>query len=182
MTRLLVLVLLILFWLSSLSCSSTEPPAKRTPSPAAAADAKAGFERMAALQGEWVGDGPPDVPGEMSVTYKLTGGGSTVVETLFPGRPQEMVTVYTVEDGALMLTHYCMLGNQPRMRAEPLDDNVLAFHFVGGANIDPQHDPHMHDAVFEFVSDDELVTQWTGWANGAADPQHGPKLHFKRKS
>jgi hypothetical protein len=182
MTRFLVLVLLLLFWLSSLSCSSDDHAVKRTPSPAAAAAAKAGFDRMVALQGDWVGDGPPDVPGEMTVNYKLTGGGSTLVETLFAGKPQEMVTVYTVEDGQLMLTHYCMLGNQPRMRAEPLDDNVLAFHFVGGANIDPQQDPHMHDAVFEFVSDDELVTQWTGWSGGAADPQHGPKLHFKRKS
>ena len=105
MTRLLVLVLLVLFWLSSLSCSSTEPPTRRTASPAAAAAAKEGFERMAALQGDWVGDGPPDVPGEMTVNYKLTGGGSTLVETLFAGKPQEMVTVYTVEDGQLMLTH-----------------------------------------------------------------------------
>jgi hypothetical protein len=170
--------------LSPLSCSTPKTAkATKTVKPAAsAAAAKAGFERLATLQGDWVGEGPADVPGPMTVNYKLTGGGSALVETLFAGTPEEMVSIYTVEDGELVLTHYCMLGNQPRMRAEPLQGDVLSFHFVGGANIDPTRDEHMHDARFEFVSKDELITQWTGWSDGHPDTEHVARLHFTRKS
>ena len=175
MARLAVLLLAFACALSALSCS-----ASRTGAPSAAA--KAGFERLASLEGDWVGEGPPDAPGPMTVSYKLTGGGSAVVETLFVGTPEEMVTVYALEDGELVLTHYCSLGNQPRMRAEPMLGDVLAFDFIGGANIDPDVDTHLHTARFEFVSKDELITQWVGWSNGHPDEAHSPKLRFRRKS
>ena len=177
MRRLFVLVLAPVCSLS-IACSSTH----RSSDPASSAAAKAGFERLAALKGEWVGEGPADAPGPMTVTYELTGGDSALIETLFAGTPMEMVTIYTVEDGALMLTHYCMLGNQPRMRAEPMQGNVLVFNFAGGANIDPAKDDHMHDARIEFVSPDELVAEWTGWTGGQPAADHQARMHIKRKS
>jgi hypothetical protein len=175
MVRLSVLMLASTCALPALSCSSSRTAA---PNPAA----KAGFERLAALEGEWTGEGPADAPGPMTVTYELTGGGSALIETLFAGTPTEMVTVYTVEDGALMLTHYCMLGNQPRMKAGPMQGNVLEFHFAGGANIDPAKDDHMHDARIEFVAPDEIVTEWTGWTAGKPASDHRARVNLKRKS
>jgi hypothetical protein len=41
------------------------------------------------------------------VEYRVTGAGSAVVETLFPGTPHEMVTVYHARKGVLCMTHYC---------------------------------------------------------------------------
>jgi len=189
MTRLAAGLLALACALSPLSCcalgrggDAAEPaPAPGAASAGSADVARAGFARLAALQGDWVGEGPADVPGAMTVSYRLTGGGSALVETLFPGTPEEMVTVYAVEDGQLVLTHYCKLGNQPRMRAGPMHGNVLEFHFIGGANIDPARDQHMHDARFEFVSNEELITQWTGWNGGQPDAALAPRLHFTRK-
>jgi len=158
------------------SCAA--PPAD----PAAHAAADASFARLAALQGEWVDvDGAMVPRGEMLVTYKVSAAGSAVVETLFPGQEHEMITVYTREGQDLVLTHYCALGNQPRMRATRLGGDVLQFEFDGGAGIDPARDEHMHSGRIEFVSADELRTEWQGWSGGAPVADHKVGLHLARK-
>ena len=53
------------------------------------------FERMKQLVGSWegtmdMGKGPEKIP----AGYKLTSGGSAIVETVFEGTPNEMMTVY----------------------------------------------------------------------------------------
>ena len=50
---------------------------------------------------------------------KVTAGGSAVHETLFPGSAHEMVSVYHLDGADLVMTHFCALGNQPRMKADP---------------------------------------------------------------
>ena len=68
---------------------------------------------------------------------RITAGGSAVHETLFPGQPHEMISLYTAEGSDLVLTHFCVLGNQPRMKADSkAAGNQLAFKFAGGANLD----------------------------------------------
>ena len=172
---------LVLTACSAPGSSADEWPAAESSSAATAA-AQAGFRRLAALEGDWVGEGPADGPGPMTVSYRLTGGGSALVETLFAGTADEMITIYTVEGGDLMLTHYCSFGNQPRMRAAPMQGDVLDFRFAGGANLDPQRDDHMHDARYEFVSDDELLIEWTGWSGGRADTEHQARVRLTRKT
>ena len=70
-----------------------------------------------------------------------------VVETVFPGSAHEMVTVYHADGPDLVLTHYCMEGNQPRMRAKGAQGSRFDFAFDGGTNIDPKRDRHMHSAT-----------------------------------
>jgi hypothetical protein len=91
-----------------------------------------------------------------------------VVETVFPGRAHEMVTVYYADGPDLVLTHYCMEGNQPRMRAKSATGARVEFAFDGGVNIDPARSRHMHSAWFEFVGPDEIKNQWTEHADGKA--------------
>ena len=104
---------------------------------------------------------------DATVTYRVTAAGSAVVETLFPGTPHEMVTMYTLDRGTLVLTHYCAMRNQPHMRARPgAAPNEVVFDFAGGANIDPKQDTFMHDARFVFVDADHVRGEWTGWSAG----------------
>jgi len=150
--------------------------------PSADAAAEASFARLAALQGEWIDtEGTMTTKGAVLATYKVSSGGSAVVETLFPGQAEEMITVYTRDGDDLVLTHYCMLGNQPRMRATQLGGNVLQFEFEGGNNLDPGRDDHMHSARLEFVSADELRTEWEGWSRGRPDSEHKAHVHLVRK-
>jgi hypothetical protein len=122
------------------------------------------FERLKGLAGEWVAaeDGEMFKKGDVVSRYAVTASGSAVVETVFPGSPHEMVTVYSAEGPDLVLTHYCMEGNQPRMRAKnPKGSSRLDFAFDGGNGIDPKKDRHMNSASLEFVGPDELSTVWT---------------------
>src|SRR5215468_2556065 len=91
-----------------------DQPASKAPAP------HAGLERMKKLAGTWVAADKDGKPTDKVVSVvKLTAGGSVVHETLFPGQPHEMISVYTVDGSDLVMTHYCMLGNQPRLKADP---------------------------------------------------------------
>ncbi len=107
-----------------------------------AAPTNAGLEKMKKLAGTWLAadkDGKPT--DQVASIIKVTAGGSAVHETLFPGQPQEMVSVYTVDGPDLIMTHYCVLGNQPRMKADPNSSaNQIVFQFAGGGNLDPKKD------------------------------------------
>jgi hypothetical protein len=131
-------------------------PSTGTPAPAA-------FELFRGLAGEWVAaeDGEMFKKGDVVARYAVTAAGSAVVETVFPGTPHEMVTVYHADGSDLVLTHYCMEGNQPRMRAKNAKGSRFDFVFDGGTRIDPKKDRHMNSATVEIVGPDELRTVWT---------------------
>src|SRR5215510_15811332 len=71
------------------------------------------FETLKKLVGTWTGKGMTEESGPSTFTYKLVAGGSVLMETMMPGTDYEMVTMYHVDGSDVVLTHYCMLGNQP---------------------------------------------------------------------
>jgi len=77
-----------------------------------------------------------------------------------------MVTVYHADGDDVVLTHYCMEGNQPRMRARAPKGSRLDFAFDGGTNIDPKRDRHMHSARLDLIGADEIQSEWTEHADG----------------
>jgi hypothetical protein len=127
-----------------------------------------GFERMKKLAGTWVLAGPDGKPTEQVVSVvKVTAGGSAIQETLFPGQPHEMLSVYTIDGADLVMTHYCVLGNQPRLKADPKSPpNQIHFQFVGGANLDPAKDKHMHEGTVTFVDEDHIEICGVAWDGG----------------
>ena len=158
------LVLTLLVSLSSASYGDAKPGAKLPAPPT-----NAGLEKMKKLAGTWLAADEDGKPTEQVVSIiKVTAGGSAVHETLFPGQPQEMVSIYTADGPDLIMTHYCVLGNQPRMKADPKSPaNQIVFHFTGGTNLNPEKDKHMHEATLTLVSDDRIELKGTGWENGA---------------
>src|SRR5262245_37313836 len=92
----------------------------KTPPKLPAAPTNGGLEKMKKLAGTWLlADEKGEPTDQIASVIKVTAGGSVVHETLFPGQTQEMVSVYTVDGLDLVMTHYCVLGNQPRMKADP---------------------------------------------------------------
>src|SRR5271165_232523 len=128
-----------------------------------------GLDKMKKLVGTWVAADKDGKPTDQVVSIiKVTAGGSAVHETLFPGQPMEMVSVYTADGPDLVMTHYCVLGNQPRMKADPKSPaNQIAFKFAGGSNLDPKKDKHMHEATLTFVDDDHIEIAGVAWEGGA---------------
>lgn len=149
----------------------------------ASTDTHPGFEKIKKLAGTWVEADKDGKPTEKVVSVvKLTAGGSAVQETLFPGQPMEMMSVYHRDGSDLVMTHYCVLGNQPRMKADPKSPpNQIRFLFAGGANLDPAKDMHMHEGTLTFVDDDHIEFSGVGWVGGKPAPDHCATMKLVRK-
>ena len=93
-------------------------------------EAKAAFARLKTLAGTWKVKfgGNPDAgkakdhqekhdASPATVTFRLTGAGSTVVETQFPGQGHEMITMYHLDGQDLRMTHYCARGESAAIEA-----------------------------------------------------------------
>lgn len=126
------------------------------------------LDRIKALAGTWeTADGDKDGKPDQTVVYRVTGAGSAVEETLFPGSPKEMVTMYTRDGSDLVLTHYCALGNQPRMKAAAGGDaSKTEFAFVSGGNMKSRDEQHMDSLVLTFTDATHLRHDWTLWKDG----------------
>jgi hypothetical protein len=118
------------------------------------------FGPLASLVGEWQGKDPEGKP--MAVSYQWTGGGTSLVETMTKAQTSVMMTMYHADKGGLILTHYCKLGNQPRMRADMPDSDAktLAFHFVDITNLSKPTDPHMRKVSFHVQDQDHFTQEW----------------------
>jgi len=161
--------------LSAAAVRAAEPPT------AAAKPSSAALERFKALAGDWVAaeDGEMTKKGDLVARYAVTAGGSAVVETVFPGKAHEMVTVYHADGSDLVLTHYCMEGNQPRMRARNAQGPRFDFAYDGGTNLNPKVDRHMHSAWVELLGADEIRSEWTEQAE--AKTVLVAKMHLVRQ-
>ena len=168
--------------LAALVLSAGPVAAAPNPAPAPARPTLASLERFKTLAGEWVAaeDGDMVKKGDLVARYAVTASGSAVVETVFPGSEHEMMTVYHADGPDLVLTHYCMEGNQPRMRARGAQGSRIAFAYDGGTNIDPKRDRHMHSATFDLVGADEIRSEWNEIAEGKT--VFLARMHLVRKA
>lgn len=151
---------------------------------AAARPTHPGLERMKKLAGTWVEAGKDGKPTDKVVSViRVTAAGSAVIETLFPGQPHEMISMYHLDGKDLIMTHYCALGNQPRMKADPKSPaNKIRFAFDGGTNLDPAKDKHMHEGTITFVDDDRIEICGSCWDGGKPEQQNcDMKLVRKKK-
>ncbi len=142
--------------------------AARTPADEKADAKGSAFESFKQLAGEWTGKGEfGGMTHDVHVVYKVTSGGSAVAETIDPGGDHEMVTMIYPDGDSLALTHYCMLGNQPHMKAKSkTDDNKVAFEFVKCSNMKSDKDMHMHNATYTFVDKNTLKAEWSHYKDG----------------
>jgi len=128
----------------------------------------AAFDRLRKLVGKWEGtEDTPDGKKKVAVEYQLTSAGTVLTERLFPGKPHEMFTLYHGDGDDILMTHYCALGNQPRMKlAKSGNSKMLKFVFVDGTSMESADDPHMHQLKMTFVDGDRIKHEWEFHAGG----------------
>ena len=126
--------------------------------------ANAAFARIKSLAGEWQSVGQK---GEHSrLTYQVASGGTAVMERFssdaLPPNSGEMITVYYIDKGELVLNHYCIAHNQPHLRATRYNAETgeLDFDFVDGGNISTGNEGHMHSAKLRFIDNDHISSEW----------------------
>lgn len=163
MTRQLLLGAVVFLAAGSGAFSDDKTPSLPRP------NTNANFDKIKKMVGTWVAADKDGKPTDQVVSViRLTAGGSAIHETIFPGQPMEMISVYTCDGPDLIMTHYCVLGNQPRMRADAKSPaNQVIFKFDGGNNLDVKKDKHMHGATLTFIDDDHVELVGEGWDNGA---------------
>lgn len=143
------------------------------PKPSAGSEA---FAKIKALAGTHQAAMPDMGGGKAEVDYRVTAGGTAVIETMFRGEPHEMITVYTAEGDSVVATHYCAGGNQPVMRlnAAKSSANELVFDFVSitgtkGAS-------HINGVTFRFGHDGKVEESWS-----TTDAARYLKLEYVKK-
>lgn len=131
--------------------------------PPALGPAELAFQRMKSLAGDWAGQSSDGK--DLRLTYKVASKESIVIEFykhFYQGvwMEDEMVTVYHLDEGDLVCTHYCTLGNQPRMKAVVDDPDRVRFEFVGATNLLHPESLRMSGVDFHFVDDDHFTQTW----------------------
>ena len=146
------------------------------------------FEQLKSLIGVWEGEMPmkkhegdgehKDMgPMKMTVEYRLTAGGSVLQETVNGGSPMEMITMYHDVGDNLSLTHYCMLGNQPKMNLIEAGDGQLSFALAPDNALDPSG-MFMNSLLLTFVDEHNMIQRWSMHQPGEGPPAQD--IHFTR--
>ena len=84
----------------------------------AAGGGAAAFGQLKSLVGHW--ETEKTNRQHAAFDLELAAAGSALMEkfsTVEDGKPVEMITLYYLDGDQLKMTHYCMAGNQPTMRA-----------------------------------------------------------------
>ena len=76
------------------------------------------------------------------------------------------------------MTHYCMLGNQPKMRLVKKSDKQLSLDLVKESDI-KKDEPHMNALTIDFLAADRIRHTW-GCCDGG-DKIRNMAVEFKRK-
>ena len=125
------------------------------------------FQRLKALEGTW------DVTEKgtsrkFSATYTLTGGDSVVMEVL-----GGMATAYHLDKGALVLTHFCGAGNQPRMRAKTIENGGrrVLFEMYDITNLKSPDAYRSTSLEVKFHDDGTAEIAYGGWSAGRTSTQ-----------
>jgi hypothetical protein len=137
------------------------------------------LDRIKSLEGTWEST---DDKGQkhISSVFTVTSAGSAVREVMLPGTPHEMTNMYTMDGPTLVVTHYCAMGNQPRMRSvdSPPDRIHLAYDGVG--NFAGGDQMYMGDLTIVFKDADHITTSWRSFQDGKPSG-HDPDFELTRR-
>jgi hypothetical protein len=132
----------------------------------AQSDAQKALDRFKSMAGSWTGKGAHGETAE--VTYSVIAGGTSVMADIKMG-DEAMTSLFYVDGGKLMMTHFCPSNNQPRMQAviSP-DGKTVTFDFLDATNLPSPQAGHMHKAVYLFEDADHYNEDWT-WKHEGKD-------------
>jgi hypothetical protein len=123
------------------------------------------LERIKSLAGRWTSTtsmfGKPNE--RVYTEFEVTAGGSAVLERIFPGTPNEMVSVYYDDDkGKLAMTHYCIMRNRPTLKLVSSDADTITMDVVKVDGLKSKNDPSMGAITLQFKDKNHFTSTCRG--------------------
>jgi predicted enzyme related to lactoylglutathione lyase len=142
--------------------------------------AQLAFERLCTLAGTW--EGESSAGWTARIELEVIARGSVLLErSNFEAHPGEtMLTLFHRDGAELVLTHYCVAGNQPRLVATEIGPDSLRFTFRDATNLAARDQGHMDEALLRFEGSDTFSSQWSFFQNGKTSWME--EIHYRRIS
>ena len=141
----------------------------------AASAAQKSFEELKALEGTWEGKSLNGQP--LEVAYRVTSNGSAIMSEI-KGK-EDMISLFNLDGDRVLLTHYCAVGNQPRMVASAsTDGKTFTFDFVDATNLPAPDAAHMIRMVLAMPDANHHTEEWTFSDHGK---EHKEVFDLRRK-
>ena len=119
-------------------------------------EAEKAFAAIKNMPGTWEGTTPK---GPVQVIFKVTGGGSSVMSEIV-GK-EDMISMFHMDGSRLLLTHYCAVGNQPRMQASVSPDGkTFTFTYVDATNLASPEAGHMQRMILTLLDENHHTEEW----------------------
>jgi hypothetical protein len=125
----------------------------------AQSDAQKSFDQLKSLNGSW--EGKNSMGQSVQVSYRMTAGGSALMSEIV-GHGETMISMINFDGpNRLLLTHYCAVGNQPRMQASASPDGkTITFNFLDATNLDSPQSGHMDRVIIAMLGPDHHTEEW----------------------
>jgi hypothetical protein len=139
-------------------------------------DAQKAFASIKSLPGTWNGT---TSQGPVEVTFKTVSGGSAVMSEILGH--EDMISMISLNGpDKLLMTHYCSIGNQPRMQASVSPDGkIITFNFLDATNLATPDAGHMQKMILTIVDDNHHTEEWVYADHGQ---EHKELFDLHRKS
>lgn len=143
------------------------------------------FETLKALAGTWTGkEIHRNRKGDetVRVKYEVTSAGSAIIEMLYLGTPNEMVSVYYLDGSNVKMTHFCTLGNQPHMSLSSAKkkERRLDFKFIDATGMKSPNEPHLGAFTLWVKDSNHLQLEKVMWMEGGKK-KYVRNLNFVRE-
>lgn len=140
-------------------------------------DAQKAFATIKSMPGAWEGKGSEGQP--LEVTFKVTAAGSAVMSEIVAPHHDMVSMIHMDGQNRLLLTHYCSVGNQPRMQASVSPDGrTITFNYVDATNLSAPDAGHMQRMVLTLLDDNHHTEEWTFVDHGK---EHKETFDLRRK-
>ena len=129
-------------------------------------DAERQFAQIAGWEGRWT----VSEADALEIVFEQTARGTTMIERWETAAGLHSMTVYHLDGDAIVATHYCPQGNQPRLESVSGEDGRIAFSFRDVTGLD-EGESHTHSLAFSPLPDGSLQrTEVYRSAEGLGEP------------
>lgn len=125
----------------------------------AQSNSQSALDKLKSLQGNW--SGKTTEGRNVQVSFRVVSGGSAIMSEIHGEAEENMITMFHLDGDRLMMTHYCGVGNQPRMVGSlSPDGKTITFDFLDATNVLSSQPGHMQRLLVTMPDANHHIEEW----------------------